>query len=358
LQQSCENRPLEKRTARRAQDVDVSPGNAHARLAPLSGEGEPMSSSVRSFFESKLGSDLSCVRIHHGPDAAASAEALGAQAYAVGNDIVFNSDKYNPYCDAGRRLLSHELAHVVQQRENPQSFGQVRCMPKDGAPEAPAEKEKPAAAASKDEAAPAGVQVAREEKAGAIHDEKAAADKEEKVAAPMPLPNFSVFGKPGFHTDFTQSVTFSGRTDATFDGGKGHTENLKALPATDCKGCGAADCITATGSLVIDYHVSTTVTLPEVPSGLTPCQQKRVRDTINNVLKPHEDQHVAAFQSYNGTVTLPINYTGCKDGLQGHVQSMIDANSAAREAAAKARSAALDPFVVNVDLDCEEPPKK
>src|SRR5262249_17320618 len=97
LQQSCENRPLEKRTAHRAQDVDVSPENASARLAPLSGEGEPMSSSVRRFFESKLGSDLSCVRIHHGPDAAASAEALRAQAYAIGNDIVFNSDKYNPY---------------------------------------------------------------------------------------------------------------------------------------------------------------------------------------------------------------------------------------------------------------------
>ena len=141
---------------------------------------------------------------------------------------------------AGRRLLSHELAHVVQQRENPQSFAQVRCMPKDGAPETHAEKEKPAAAApARDGAAPAGAQVAKEEKAAAVHDEKAAASKEEKVAAPVPLPNFSVFGKPSFHTDFAQNVTFSGRTDASFDGGKGHTENLKAVPATDCKGCGA-----------------------------------------------------------------------------------------------------------------------
>jgi hypothetical protein len=232
-------------------------------------------------------------------------------------------------------------------------------MPKDGNPEADAEKEKPAAAVgpAKDEVKPASVPLAGDEKAAAVHDEKAAASKEEKVAAPMPLPNFSVFGKPGFHADFAQNVTFSGRTDATFDGGKGHTENLKAVPATDCKGCGGGDCITATGSLVIDYHVSTTVNLPEVPSGLTPCQQKRVRDTINNVLKPHEDQHVAAFQSYIGTVRLPINYTGCKDGLQAHVQSMIDADSAARETAAKAKSAALDPFVVNVDLDCEEPRK-
>jgi hypothetical protein len=315
---------------------------------------------VEQFFARKLQTDLSDVCIYKGPDATDSAEALQAQAYAVGNDIVFNSGKYDPYTVPGRRLLSHELVHVVQQRENPQSFGLVRCMPKDGTPEGHAEKEKLAAAAGpgKGDAKPASAPLAGEEKAAAVHDEKIATDKEEKVAAPMPLPNFSVFGKPGLHTDFARNVTFSGRTDATFDGGKGHTENLKAVPATDCKGRGGGDCITATGSLVIDYHVITTVNLPEIPAGLTPCLQRRVRDTINNVLKPHEDQHVAAFQSYNGTVRLPINYTGCKDGLQAHVQSMIDADSAARETAAKAKSAALDPFVVNVDLDCEEPPKK
>jgi Domain of unknown function (DUF4157) len=334
-------------------------GPVRAEMAVLAGIGEPLPAPVRRFFEAKLSTELGSVRVHHGSEASASAEARHAQAYAAGNEIVFNAGQYDPYSDAGRRLLSHELAHVVQQRENPQSFGQVRCMQKDGAPEAHAEKENPAAPTSsgQEPAAPGGASPAKQEKAATVQDEKAATSQEEKLAAPMPLPNFSVFGKPGFHSDFAQNVTFSGRTDAMFDGGKGHTENLKSTPATDCQGCGG-ECITATGSLVINYHVSTTVALPEVPAGLTPCQEKRVRDTVNNVLKPHEDKHVAAFQSYNGAVTLPINYTGCREGLQAHVQSMIDAHAAAREAAAKTKSAALDPFVVHVDLDCDEPPKK
>ena len=84
-----------------------------------------------------------------------------------------------------------------------------------------------------------------------------------------------------------------------------------------------------------------------------------MRDAINNKIKPHEAQHVAAFETYNGAVKLPINFTGCKADLAAHVQSIHDADAAAREATARRKSAALDPFHVNVDLDCQdEPPKK
>lgn len=60
--------------------------------------------------------DLSGVRVHTGPDAAASATALRAAAYTVGDHIVFGEARFAPHTTEGRRLLAHELSHVVQQR--------------------------------------------------------------------------------------------------------------------------------------------------------------------------------------------------------------------------------------------------
>jgi hypothetical protein len=61
------------------------------------------------------GYDFSQVRIHHGAQAAESARAVDARAYTVGRDIVFGAGQYAPHTAAGRRLLAHELTHVVQQ---------------------------------------------------------------------------------------------------------------------------------------------------------------------------------------------------------------------------------------------------
>lgn len=65
--------------------------------------------------ERRLGHDFANVRVHSGPDAAASARALQAQAYTVGSDVVFGADRYRPRDPAGQALLAHELTHVVQQ---------------------------------------------------------------------------------------------------------------------------------------------------------------------------------------------------------------------------------------------------
>lgn len=66
--------------------------------------------------ESRFEFDFSQVRIHANPRAADSAAALNARAYTVGTDIVFGRDQYSPASPAGRKLVAHELAHVVQQR--------------------------------------------------------------------------------------------------------------------------------------------------------------------------------------------------------------------------------------------------
>jgi hypothetical protein len=77
--------------------------------------GRPLTQSARDFFEPRFGYDFSKVRLHADEQAAASARDLGARAYARGHDIVFGASEYDPDSSSGRRLLAHELAHVVQQ---------------------------------------------------------------------------------------------------------------------------------------------------------------------------------------------------------------------------------------------------
>lgn len=83
--------------------------------AALSSAGRPLDPAARSFFESRFGRDFSGVRVHTDAGAAESASAVGALAYTVGRDVVFGAGRYSPDTQDGRRLLAHELSHVVQQ---------------------------------------------------------------------------------------------------------------------------------------------------------------------------------------------------------------------------------------------------
>ncbi len=65
--------------------------------------------------EGRFGTDLGHLRVHTGPQAAASARSVGARAFTVGRDVVFGAGRYAPASAEGRRLLAHELTHVVQQ---------------------------------------------------------------------------------------------------------------------------------------------------------------------------------------------------------------------------------------------------
>jgi len=66
--------------------------------------------------EERLGHDFSRVRVHADPEAAKSAEAVGADAYAFGSHVVFAPHRYMPGSDRGERLVAHELAHTVEHR--------------------------------------------------------------------------------------------------------------------------------------------------------------------------------------------------------------------------------------------------
>ena len=81
--------------------------------------GRPLEGETRRDMESTMRTDLSDVRVHTDRTATASAQAVQAAAYTVGNDVVVQSDRYAPETPAGRELLAHELTHVVQQRSGP-----------------------------------------------------------------------------------------------------------------------------------------------------------------------------------------------------------------------------------------------
>ncbi len=85
------------------------------RIQQLRGGGAPLPDGERDFFESRLGVDLGRVRVHTGSEAESTAKDLQARAYTVGSDVVFNRGEYQPGSENGRRLMAHELAHVVQQ---------------------------------------------------------------------------------------------------------------------------------------------------------------------------------------------------------------------------------------------------
>jgi len=84
-----------------------------------SGGGTPLDKDTRGLMESRLGADFSDVRVHTDAKASESARSVQAYAYTVGSDVVFQSGRYEPESDSGKRMLAHELTHVVQQRSGP-----------------------------------------------------------------------------------------------------------------------------------------------------------------------------------------------------------------------------------------------
>ena len=104
---------------------DVGPATA-AQIGVLRGGGESLPAPERTFFESRLGYDFGGVRIHTNDQAAHTAKQVEALAFTTGRDIVFGAGQYRPGDAAGRRLMAHELTHVVQQSGGHESTGQLQ----------------------------------------------------------------------------------------------------------------------------------------------------------------------------------------------------------------------------------------
>ncbi|MFC9609613.1 DUF4157 domain-containing protein [Streptomyces sp. NPDC056938] len=116
-EQAAEQR-RRKRKERAAKSRAPEPKNI------VSGAGQPLDPGLRRELEEQLGHDLGRIRLHTGRDAGQLTELLGADAVAVGQDVLFREGAYRPGTDEGRRLLTHELQHTVQ---NPHGLGALRA---------------------------------------------------------------------------------------------------------------------------------------------------------------------------------------------------------------------------------------
>lgn len=134
------NDPLEQEADRVAEQVLAAPANPAVSGAPprfqrytaqpsapagtaapasvdrvLASPGRPLGPALRHDMEQRFRHDFSQVRVHSGPASEKSARDVNAHAYTVGSNVVFGAGRFAPGTREGRRLIAHELTHVVQQ---------------------------------------------------------------------------------------------------------------------------------------------------------------------------------------------------------------------------------------------------
>jgi hypothetical protein len=114
----------------------------------ISEEGSPLDYSTRGFMGIRFGYDFSNVRIHTDERAAESAKLLNALAYTIGTNIIFNKGEYQPATAQGKKLLAHELTHVIQQHDMSNHVGEMpTCLANGTVQRSPDSNGKPVAGA-------------------------------------------------------------------------------------------------------------------------------------------------------------------------------------------------------------------
>ena len=103
---------IQRFTGQPTGQMDAAPASVHKALAS---PGRPLEPALQQDMEQRFGYDFSKARVHSGAAAEQSARDVKADAYTVGPDIVFGAGRFAPATQQGRRLIAHELTHVVQQ---------------------------------------------------------------------------------------------------------------------------------------------------------------------------------------------------------------------------------------------------
>jgi hypothetical protein len=341
----------------RGETPAVQRENLAGRIQAASAGGSPLAPELAQDFGDRLGADLSGVRVHTGPEADSLNQAVNAVAFTTGRDIFFSHGAYAPEAPEGQRLLAHELAHTIQQAAGPvggrhAEGGVMVSDPHDAFEQAADTAARRAVAPGSQRAAPVGGHAPARP---ALIQRQPAPEAE---AEPMPglgAPDAIKLDDEG--DGGTITIDEEGVTNCNYNPPALRTKDEKVTDVGD----GLVD---ITGTIVGTFKATITVTLPTVPGGLSACQRKRVQDAIDKQLKPHEDQHVAAFKKYDGTYEAPCEARGVprKDALKELVAAgkvLTDIEGARRKQEAQDASDALDkpPFVINVDLNCKDDKK-
>ena len=122
----------EEEPKREGRESELPRSSIDRHMSALRGAGSPMLAETQSFFEQRFGYSFGDVRIHTGARADRAARSIQAKAFTTGTDIVFRHGAYRPGDLEGRRLLAHELTHVVQQRGPAATKAIVRRAPAGG----------------------------------------------------------------------------------------------------------------------------------------------------------------------------------------------------------------------------------
>jgi hypothetical protein len=99
-----------------ANNASLTGGGLAGGIQSSKASGQPLPTATRNFFASRFGRDFSSVRVHTGTQAAHEAKSLKARAFTIGKNVVFGNGQYSPGTETGKKLLAHELTHVVQQQ--------------------------------------------------------------------------------------------------------------------------------------------------------------------------------------------------------------------------------------------------
>ena len=111
----CEQEEKKLQRKRSSNDEAEAGNELENYTGTLNSGGKPLPDNIKSFFEPRFGTDFSDVRIHTDSAAARSAQSINALAYTARNNIVFNENQFSPETESGKKLMAHELTHVLQQ---------------------------------------------------------------------------------------------------------------------------------------------------------------------------------------------------------------------------------------------------
>jgi Domain of unknown function (DUF4157) len=226
--------------------------------------GQPLDAAARGYFEPRFGQDFSGVRVHTDDRSAESAVSIGASAYTAGSNIVFAAGRYDPASASGRRLLAHELTHVVQQR----ALDPRGALPTD------------ARIQREDEAIPA----------------------EDPPPTPAPSPSLAPTAKPpaAFQDNFNpidnpvnvpvrmNALDFLGNLRARLGDDGGRTETTLvggATPTLDAKG--------KISGLVMNWNIKRSVPVPDYSNSQVAAAEKAAINALVSRIGQHEDGHVS-----------------------------------------------------------------
>jgi hypothetical protein len=168
----------------------------------------------------------------------------------------------------------------------------------------------------------------------------------------------------GFGGGSGRTISLHGRTDANYDHGLPKPDTFPSdftVKRYELKG--GQKVFDVSGTINVTYTASPSITLPSVPSGLTPCQEKAVKDFIDGPLTAHENDHKAAFENnYNGSKSFTISHqriADTPDNEKNAIHNPINAEDVTRVNKANTASGKLDPWNKTIPgLDCEEPSEK